>query len=60
MVSAEQGFGFYIPTVAVRGIGSRKELDRQVKTPGAKRPLLYTDKGITQDHSCDGIISLGP
>lgn len=44
----EQVYGFYIPTVTLMGIGAHKELGSRIKTLGAKKPLIVTDKGITR------------
>src|SRR3990172_4680774 len=44
----EQIYGFYIPTVTLMGIGAHKELGSRIKTLGAKKPLIVTDKGITR------------
>lgn len=47
MANGEAVYGFYIPTVTLMGVGSHKELGEQIKTLGAKKPLLVADKGIT-------------
>ncbi|MBI5445798.1 MAG: iron-containing alcohol dehydrogenase [Deltaproteobacteria bacterium] len=47
MATADQTFGFFIPTVTLMGVGSHKELGARVKTLGGTRPLIVTDKGIT-------------
>jgi alcohol dehydrogenase len=47
MAVAEQVFGFFIPTVTLMGVGSHKELGKQIKTLGGKKPFICTDKGIT-------------
>ncbi|BCS96639.1 alcohol dehydrogenase [Desulfoluna limicola] len=47
MANGEAVYGFYIPTVTLMGIGSHKQLGEQIKTLGAKKPFLVTDKGIT-------------
>lgn len=47
MAVQEQVFGFFIPTVTLMGVGSHKELGNQIRTLGAKKPLIVTDKGIT-------------
>lgn len=44
----EEVYGFYIPTVTLMGIGAHKELGSRIKTLGAKKPLIVTDKGITR------------
>src|SRR5512147_215874 len=48
MAIREQVYGFYIPTVTLMGIGAHKELGNRIKTLGAKKPLIVTDKGITK------------
>ncbi len=48
MALADQVFGFYIPTVTLMGIGAHKDLGEQVKALGGTKPLICTDKGITQ------------
>lgn len=48
MAAAEQVYGFYIPTVTLMGIGAHKELGNRIKTLGASKPLVVTDKGITK------------
>jgi alcohol dehydrogenase len=48
MAMKEQVYGFYIPTVTLMGIGAYKELGSRIKTLGAKKPLIVTDKGITK------------
>lgn len=57
MAIQEQVFGFYIPTVTLMGIGSYKELGKQVQTLGAKKPLIVTDKGITAAGITDDILN---
>lgn len=47
MSNGEEVYGFFIPTVTLMGIGSHKQLGEQVKTLGAKKPFLVSDKGIT-------------
>jgi len=44
----EEVYGFYIPTITLMGIGAHKELGGRIKTLGAKKPLIVTDKGITK------------
>jgi len=58
MAVKEQVYGFYIPTVTLMGIGAHKEVGRQIKVLGGKKPLLVTDKGITQAGLTDQIRSL--
>jgi len=45
MALANQVFGFYIPTITLMGIGAHKELGRQIKALGGRRPFIVTDKG---------------
>ena len=47
MSNGDAVYGFYIPTVTLMGIGAHRQLGEQIKTLGAKKPLLVTDKGIT-------------
>ncbi len=47
MALADQVYGFFIPTVTLMGIGAHKEVGRQVKALGGKKPFICTDKGIT-------------
>jgi alcohol dehydrogenase len=46
MAVQEQVFGFYIPTVTLMGIGAHKEIGKQIRTLGGKKPFICTDKGI--------------
>lgn len=48
MTAGEQVYGFFIPTVSLMGIGSYKEIGKQVKALGGKKPFICTDKGITK------------
>ncbi|SFN09985.1 iron-containing alcohol dehydrogenase [Thermodesulforhabdus norvegica] len=58
MAVKEQVYGFYIPTVTLMGIGAHKEVGRQIKVLGGKKPLLVTDKGLTKAGLTDQIRSL--
>lgn len=58
MAVGEQVFGFYIPTVTLMGIGAHKQLGEQIKTLGAKKPFICTDKGITKAGLTQKIIDL--
>jgi alcohol dehydrogenase len=58
MAIQEQTFGFFIPTVTLMGIGSYKELGKQIQTLGAKKPLIVTDKGITGAGITNDILTL--
>lgn len=57
-MAAEQVFGFFIPTVTLMGIGAHKEIPNQIKTLGAKKPLIVTDKGITGAGLTEKIVNL--
>jgi alcohol dehydrogenase len=48
MAVGEQVFGFFIPTVTLMGVGAHKEVGKQVKVLGGKKPFICTDKGITK------------
>lgn len=48
MALAEQVFGFYIPTVTLMGIGAHKSVGEQVRMLGGTKPLICTDRGITE------------
>ncbi|HET7319833.1 MAG TPA: iron-containing alcohol dehydrogenase [Nitrospirota bacterium] len=58
MAIKEQVYGFYIPTVTLMGIGAHKELGSRIKTLGAKKPLIVTDKGITKSGLTQQIVDL--
>lgn len=47
MAVGEQTYGFFITTVNLMGVGCYKETGAQIKTLGAKKPLIVTDKGVT-------------
>jgi alcohol dehydrogenase len=47
MALADQTFGFFIPTVTLIGVGASKEAGEQIKSLGAKKALLVTDKGLS-------------
>lgn len=55
MAVQEQVFGFFIPTVTLMGIGSHKEIGKQIKVLGGKKPFICTDKGITAAGIADRI-----
>jgi alcohol dehydrogenase len=48
MAVGEQVYGFFIPTVTLMGVGAHKEIGKQVKVLGGKKPFICTDKGITK------------
>jgi alcohol dehydrogenase len=58
MAVQEQVFGFFIPTVTLMGIGAHKEIGNQIKTLGAKKPLIVTDKGITGAGITEKIVNM--
>jgi alcohol dehydrogenase len=58
MAVGEQVFGFFIPTVTLMGIGAHKELGKQIKTLGGKKPFVCTDKGITKAGLTEQIVQL--
>jgi len=58
MALANQVFGFYIPTITLMGIGAHKELGRQIKALGGRRPFIVTDKGITNAGLTEQIVKL--
>jgi alcohol dehydrogenase len=58
MAVMEQVYGFYIPTVTLMGIGAHKELGSRIKTLGAKKPFICTDKGITKAGLTEKIVDL--
>ena len=58
MAATEQVFGFYIPTVTLMGVGSHKELGKQIKTLGGTKPFICTDKGITASGIAGQLVQL--
>jgi len=58
MTAGEQVYGFFIPTVSLMGVGSYKEIGKQVKTLGGKKPFICTDKGITKAGITQKIVDL--
>jgi alcohol dehydrogenase len=58
MTAGEQVYGFFIPTVSLMGIGSYKEIGKQVKALGGKKPFICTDKGITKAGITQKIVDL--
>ncbi|HTY26096.1 MAG TPA: iron-containing alcohol dehydrogenase [Desulfomonilaceae bacterium] len=58
MAVGEQVYGFYIPTVTLMGIGAHKEIGKQVKVLGGKKPFICTDKGITSAGITQQIVDL--
>ncbi|ROQ93423.1 iron-containing alcohol dehydrogenase [Desulfosoma caldarium] len=58
MAVREQVYGFFIPTVTLMGIGAHKEIGKQIKVLGGKKPFLCTDKGIVHAGVADQIIKI--
>ncbi len=58
MAVGEQVYGFFIPTVTLMGIGAHKEIGKQVKALGGKKPFICTDKGITKAGITQQIVDL--
>ena len=40
----DEVFGFFIPSVTLMGVGSRKEIGEQIKLLGSRKPLICTDR----------------
>lgn len=47
MAVREEVNGFFIPSVTLIGIGAHKEIPARIRSLGGKKPLLVSDKGIT-------------
>jgi alcohol dehydrogenase len=58
MGASKEVFGFYIPTVTLMGIGAHEELGNRIKILAARRPLIVTDKGITDAGLTDKIVEI--
>ena len=58
MAVGEQVLGFFIPTVTLMGVGAHKEIGKQVKVFGGKKPFICTDKGITKAGITQKIVDL--
>ena len=58
MAVGEQVYGFFIPTVTLMGVGAHKEVGKQVKGLGGKKPFICTDKGITKAGITQQIVDL--
>jgi alcohol dehydrogenase len=54
----EQVFGFYIPTVTLMGIGAYKEIGKQIRTLGGKKPYICTDKGIVDSGILEQVVAV--
>ncbi len=58
MAVQEQVFGFYIPTVTLMGIGAYKEIGKQIRTLGGKKPYICTDKGIVDSGILEQVVEV--
>ena len=58
MAVGEQVYGFFIPPVSLMGVGAHKEIGKQVKALGGKKPFICTDKGITNAGITQKIVDL--
>jgi alcohol dehydrogenase len=58
MAIGEQTFGFFIPCVTLMGVGAHKEVGTRIKSLGATKPLLVTDKGMTRIGMTKKIVDL--
>jgi alcohol dehydrogenase len=58
MGASKEVFGFYIPTVTLMGIGAHEELGNRIKILAARRPLIVTDKGITDAGLTEKIVEI--
>jgi alcohol dehydrogenase len=54
----EQVFGFYIPTVTLMGVGAYKEIGKQIRTLGGKKPYICTDKGIVDSGILEQVVAV--
>jgi alcohol dehydrogenase len=48
MAIREEVNGYFIPSVTLIGIGAAKEIPAKIKALGGTKPLIVTDKGISQ------------
>ncbi len=58
MAVREQVYGFFIPSVTLIGIGAARQIPEKIKALGASKPLIVTDRGITQAGITKEITSL--
>jgi alcohol dehydrogenase len=58
MAVQEQVFGFFIPTVTLMGVGAHKEIGKQIKTLGGRKPFICTDKGIVDSGILDQVVAV--
>jgi len=43
---SRRGSRFFIPSINLFGIGAHKEIGKEIKLFGAKKPLIVTDEGL--------------
>lgn len=58
MAAQEQVFGFFIPTVTLMGVGAYKEIGKQIRTLGGKKPYICTDRGIVDSGILDQVVEV--
>jgi alcohol dehydrogenase len=58
MAVQEQVFGFFIPTVTLMGVGAYKEIGKQIRTLGGRKPFVCTDKGIVDSGILDQVVEV--
>ncbi len=58
MAIQEQVFGFFVPTVTLMGVGSHKEIGKQINMLGGKRPFVCTDNGIVNTGIADQVVKV--
>ena len=58
MAVQEQVFGFFIPTVTLMGIGAYKEIGKQIRTLGGRKPYICTDKGIVDSGILEKVVEV--
>jgi alcohol dehydrogenase len=58
MAIQEQVFGFFIPNVTLMGIGAYKEIGKQIRTLGGKKPYICTDKGIVDSGILEKVVEV--
>jgi alcohol dehydrogenase len=58
MAVQEQVFGFFIPTVTLMSTGAFKEIGKQIRTLGRKKPYICTDKGIVDSGILEQVVEV--
>jgi alcohol dehydrogenase len=58
MATQEHVFGFFIPTVTLMGVGSYKEIGKQIRTLGGSKPFICTDQGIVASGILDQVVEV--